>query len=260
MNTNNRVIREKKSHEEDDILKESFKLKNKFRHITLYPGAQILMKKFESFYENSSNQVVLDFGCGKGFDSLKLLKSGATVYGIDIAENYITESIELAKKNGFSEDTFKFQVMDAHHLEFEDDKFDLVIGNGILHHLDKELAIKSIYKVLKPGGRLVFKEPLADNPLLKIFRLFTPKARTIDEEPFSKKDLKHMIDPKLWETNDMFFCGILSAPMAMITSILLPKYPNNLFLKITNFFEKKLNKFYFFQSWNQYCLINLKKK
>ena len=91
MNTKNRVIREKKSHEEDDILKESFKLKNKFRHITLYPGVQILMKKFESFYENSSDLVVLDFGCGKGFDSLKLLKSGATVYGIDIAENYITE-------------------------------------------------------------------------------------------------------------------------------------------------------------------------
>ena len=44
----------------------------------------------------------MDFGCGKGFDSLKLLKSGATVYGIDIAENYIKESIELAKKNGFS--------------------------------------------------------------------------------------------------------------------------------------------------------------
>ena len=107
---------------------------------------------------------------------------------------------------------------------------------------------------------MVFKEPLADNPLLKIFRLLTPKARTIDEEPFSKKDLKHIIDPKLWETNDIFFCGILSAPMAMITSILLHKYPNNLFLKITNFFEKKLNKFYFFQSWNQYCLINLKKK
>jgi len=41
---------------------------------------------------------------------------------------------------------------------------------------------------------------------------------------------------------------------------LLPKYPNNLFLKISNFLEKKLNKFYFFQSWNQYCLINLKKK
>ena len=41
-----------------------------------------------------------------------------------------------------------------------------------LHHLDKLEAINSIYRVLKPGGRLVFKEPLADNPLLKIFRYF----------------------------------------------------------------------------------------
>ena len=87
----------------------------------------------------------------------------------------------------FSDKNFNFRVMDAHKLEFEENKFDLVIGNGILHHLDKLEAINSIYRVLKPGGRLVFKEPLADNPFLKIFRYFTPKARTVDEEPFSKK-------------------------------------------------------------------------
>ena len=260
MSINDRVIREKKSHEENDVLKQSIKLKKKFNHITLYPGIQKMTKKFEDFYKNSSKKVVLDYGCGKGFDSLKLLQSGAIVYGIDIAKNYIEESIELAKKNNFSENLFKFKVMDAHSLEFDENKFDLVIGNGILHHLDKKLAIDSIYKVLKPGGRLVFKEPLADNPLLKIFRLLTPKARTIDEEPFSKKDLENIIDTQLWETKDMFFCGILSAPMAMITSLLLPKYPNNIFLKITDFFEIKLNKFNFFKSWNQYCLINLIKK
>ena len=104
-----------------------------------------------------------------------------------------------------------------------------MIGNGILHHLDKKLAINSIYKGAKAWRKIGFKEPLADNPLLKIFRLLTPKARTVDEEPFSKKDLESIIDTKLWETKDMFFCGILSAPMAMITSVLLPNYPNNIF-------------------------------
>ena len=137
MNIEERVLREKKSHEENDVLKQSLKLKEKFKHITLYPGIQKMMKKFEDFYKNSSRKVVLDYGCGKGIDSLKLLQSGAIVYGIDIAKNYIEESIELAKKNNFSEDLFEFKVMDAHFLEFEENKFDLVIDNGILHHLDK---------------------------------------------------------------------------------------------------------------------------
>ena len=260
MNIKNRVDREKLSHENDDVLQQSLKLKSKFKHITSYPGYIELTKKFENFYDNSKKKVVLDYGCGKGFDSLKLLKSGAKVFGIDIAENYINETTQLVKKNGFSEDWFNFKVMDAHQLEFEENKFDLVIGNGILHHLDKIVAINSIYKVLKPGGRLVFKEPLADNPLLKIFRFFTPKARTIDEEPFSKDDLKKIIDPKLWETEDTFFCGIINAPLAVITSILIPKYPNNIILKIGDYLEKKINKFNFLKSWNQYVLFDLKKK
>ena len=189
MNVEERVKREKYSHENDDVLNESLKLKSKYSHILSYPGYKTMTSRFEKSYDNLLEKVVLDFGCGKGLDSLKLLKAGATVYGIDIAENYINETIQLAKNNGFSEKYFNFKVMDAHKLEFEENKFDLVIGNGILHHLDKLVAIKSIYKVLKPGGRLVFKEPLADNPLLKIFRFFTPKARTEDEEPFSKNDL-----------------------------------------------------------------------
>ena len=181
------------------------------------------MRKFDNSYQNLSGKIVLDYGCGKGLDSLKLLKAGATVYGIDIAENYINETISLAEKNGFSSKDYNFQVMDAHDLKFENNKFDLVIGNGILHHLDKLVAINSIYKVLKPGGRLVFKEPLADNPLLKIFRFFTPKARTVDEEPFSKADLIKIIDHKLWETDNVLFCGIISAPLSIITSYIFQK-------------------------------------
>ena len=150
--------------------------------------------------------------------------------------------------------------MDAHNLEFEKNKFDLVIGNGILHHLDKLIAINSIYKVLKPGGRLVFKEPLADNPLLKIFRFFTPRARTEDEEPFSNKDLKKIIDPQLWEVDEVLFCGIINAPLAIITSFLFPKNPNNLILKFGDKLEKKINKLKFLYSWNQYVLFDLKKK
>ena len=260
MSFEERIERERKSHEDNDILEESIKLKAKFAHITEYPGLKRLMEIFESSYENLYEKTVLDYGCGKGLDSLKLLKAGANVYGIDIAENYVNASISLAKKNGFTTKDYNFKIMDAHNLEFEKNKFDLVIGNGILHHLDKLVAINSIYKVLKPGGRLVFKEPLADNPFLKIFRFFTPKARTEDEEPFSKQDLKKIIDPKLWETDNVLFCGIITAPLAVVTSFVFPKNSNNFILKFGDYLEKKLNKLNLLPSWNQYVLFDLKKK
>ncbi len=77
--------------------------------------------------------------------------------------------------------------MDAHELVFPDDLFDIVVGNGILHHLDLPVCLASIERVLKPKGFALFIEPLAGNPLLKLFRVLTPRARTIDEKPLTSK-------------------------------------------------------------------------
>jgi hypothetical protein len=41
---------------------------------------------------------------------------------------------------------------------------------------------------LAPGGRAVFLEPLAHNPLLRLGRWLTPGARTADEHPFTVED------------------------------------------------------------------------
>ena len=259
MSIEERVKREKVAHSEDDVLKESIKLKNKFHHIYSYPSHIELLSKFENSYLNSNSLTVLDYGCGKGLDSLKLLKSGAKVFGIDITEEYIEQSKNLALKNNFNERQFNFQVMDAHNLKFPDNTFDLIIGNGILHHLDFNVALNSIHRALKPGGRAVFREPLANNPLLRLFRWLTPKARTIDEKPFTNKDLNMLVDPNKWDSKNMFYCGLLAAPMAVITSILLTKYPNNILLKLTSALEKKLNKYSFFKQFNQYVLLDVKK-
>ena len=259
MKLEERVNREKKSHTEDDVLGESIKLKSRFHHILTYPSYKRLLSELEKAYLNSKSLKVLDYGCGKGHDSLKLLKSGAKTFGIDISEKYIELTKQLAIKNNYQETDFNFQVMDAHDLKFESNSFDLVIGRGMLHHLDTGTALKSIHKVLKPKGRAIFIEPLADNPLLKLFRILTPKARTIDEAPFSRSDLKKLINPKMWNNKDTMYCGLISAPTAVFTSIVLSKYPNNILLKFSDKLEKKLNKYDFFKYLNQYVLFNLQK-
>jgi SAM-dependent methyltransferase len=83
----------------------------------------------------------------------------------------------------------RFLLMDAQQLSFADAQFDVVFGASILHHLDLGGALAEIWRVLKPDGLIVFREPLALNPVAKLVRLLTPQARTVDEQPFRRKDL-----------------------------------------------------------------------
>ena len=47
MNLDDRVNREKYSHENDDVLQESIKLKTKYSHILSYPGYKLMTSRFE---------------------------------------------------------------------------------------------------------------------------------------------------------------------------------------------------------------------
>ena len=51
-----------------------------------------------------------------------------------------------------------------------------------------EKAISEIKRVLKDNGEMVFLEPLGTNPLINLYRKFTPNSRSVDEHPFIKKD------------------------------------------------------------------------
>ena len=65
--------------------------------------------------------------------------------------------------------------------------FDIVYGTGILHHLEINKCLNEIHRILKPDGNLLFVEPLGTNPLINLYRKFTPNSRSKDEHPFTKK-------------------------------------------------------------------------
>lgn len=100
---------------------------------------------------------VLDFGCGKGVVSVRFAHIGYEVCGFDISPNNIEVARRLAERYGFAERT-SFSVQLAEHLEYEDASFDLVVGMDILHHIDIPPAIEQVYRVLKPGGKAIFRE------------------------------------------------------------------------------------------------------
>jgi hypothetical protein len=52
---------------------------------------------------------------------------------------------------------------------------------------------QEIKRVLKPGGRAIFIEPLAHNPFLRLFRMLTPGRRTPTEQPMTVGQIQRLV-------------------------------------------------------------------
>lgn len=166
------------------------------------------------FYQNLIDQFptgrILDFGCGDGWVSINLAKNGHEVYGIDISIELIKKARNWAQELGVS-DMSKFFEMTGENLSFNDNYFDAVVGSAVLHHTEFEMALDSIHRVLKPGAKGVFIEPMNENFILKIWRILTPWRRSPAEHALTQKEIK-MIKSKFPSArlNFFIFTSILS--------------------------------------------------
>lgn len=139
-----------------------------------------------------SNRRVLDFGCGEGWSTLQYCKRGAQVYSFDISPESLHNLLHQAEECGMAS-KIRPAVMAAEHLCYPNKTFDLVLGVSILHHTDVTLVGKEIARVLKPGGKAFFIEPLAHNFFLKVFRILTPDRRTPTETPMTVGQISEFI-------------------------------------------------------------------
>lgn len=129
---------------------------------------------------------ILEYGCGEGSSAYLIAKNGGQVTGIDISDYAIEQARSKAEKMNLP---ITFKHMNAEALAFDNQSFDLVCGSGIIHHLDVEKSYREISRVLSPGGKAIFMEPLGHNPLINWYRNRTPHLRTEDEHPLLKPDL-----------------------------------------------------------------------
>ncbi len=135
---------------------------------------------------------ILDFGCGEGWSTVEYCKRGATVYCFDISPESIRNLVRDADTAGVA-GRIHPTVMAAEDLGYPSKAFDLVLGVSILHHTDVRCAGREIARVLKPGGRALFIEPLAHNIFLRIFRWLTPHRRTPTEQPMTVRQITDFI-------------------------------------------------------------------
>ena len=128
--------------------------KNIYRHqdkLWWYRGMAeiqtVLLKKYVTRKQNS----ILDAGCGTGAAFGFLSKFG-NVTGVDLSD----EALFFSQKLG------NVKKSDIKSMPFASDHFDIVTCLDVLYHRwveDWRLSLKEFYRVLKPGGILLIREP-----------------------------------------------------------------------------------------------------
>ncbi|MCH7898255.1 MAG: response regulator [Proteobacteria bacterium] len=82
------------------------------------------------------------------------------------------------------------RVADITRLDFEDGVFDAAIGNSALHHVDTQLCLKELFRVLRPGGRLLIFEPNLLNPEV-LFESTVARRLAVQSLEYSVEEQTH---------------------------------------------------------------------
>ncbi|MFO0937408.1 MAG: class I SAM-dependent methyltransferase [Gemmataceae bacterium] len=129
---------------------------------------------------------ILDLGCGCGEASVYFAKRGARVTASDLSSGMLDLTKRVGEKHGVTLETVE---CGSESLPFPDGTFDIVYGANVLHHSNLEKALSEVKRVLKPGGRACFWDPLANNPIINVYRRMAHQVRTADEHPLTSRDL-----------------------------------------------------------------------
>jgi SAM-dependent methyltransferase len=82
-----------------------------------------------------------------------------------------------------------------------------------------DVSVDRIGRVLKPGGVVLFTEPLDHNPAIEFYRKRTPEAHTPDEHPLLVCDFQKF--DAAFELTDVRLCGLTSLGSVLFRRTLL---------------------------------------
>lgn len=120
------------------------------------------LSRFVAHLALTPEKKLLDVACGAGGPALKIAEqTGCSIVGIDVHDKAIAAAQSLAARSPF-ESRAEFCIVNASgRLPFADCSFDAITCIDAINHLpDRSAVIMDWTRVLKPGGRLLFTDPI----------------------------------------------------------------------------------------------------
>ena len=221
--------------------KSNFDLYSEFGHNFWYIKArQDLLSKLikKTSIKNNKNAVILDAGCGAGFNYPALNKFG-DVYNLDLSN----DALKICKKRKLKH----IYKSDICHTSFKDKKFDLICSIELLEHIPKEEAFTNeIYRILKKDGYLILTVPAYN------FLWGVDDELAHHQRRYTIKRLK-----KVFEKNKKFKIKFISYRYFFL---FFPTVPLFIIQKIKNMlYKKKSNSLSFTPSFMNKILIKIMK-
>lgn len=180
-----RSERERFFHDEIDIRSHNQEIHDRFRHVFKSPNSRRGNHCFADLLRAAvPGRRVLEIGCGRGRLCRRVLAMGAAeVHGTELSRKALAEA---RREESVS---LRFFEHDA-HLPLEG-QYDVICGKAILHHLDyREVLPRLERDNLRPGGEMIFFEPLGGNLLMRAYWRLGSGFHTPDERPFHRDDLR----------------------------------------------------------------------
>lgn len=109
-----------------------------------------------------ADDLLLDVACGSGGPTLRIAeRTGCRVVGVDIHEEGIARARQYAAERAMA-DRASFRTADAAaSLPFDDGAFSAIVCIDAVNHLpDRRAVFREWRRLLRPGGRLLFTDPI----------------------------------------------------------------------------------------------------